>query len=259
VAPDEPSEPPGLIVVTGGDRTGKSAVVRAALPACHARGCDIAYIDFGPSTRLAWFAAIRRVHDDLRAWLPEHDDLMRHFAHVAETSRIAPYSDGAAQLRTFGDDLRFENENDVGDHRKKVIFRELRNLIRACAGDSRLLLVFDHLFTGLSDEAREDYILPRLVQPLLDEVPSNVVLVAVVPKNQTLALSLSGGVPDPVEVPDFEKPVFELLLREYVARTGLAGRLQLRQKLVVKTLADAKDTWEVKDLKTFGLAASAAR
>jgi hypothetical protein len=256
-APDGPRKPPRLLVVTGGDRTGKSAVVKGALPACHARGCDIAYVDFGPSTRLGWFAAVKRVYDDLRDWLPEHDAPMRHFADVAETCRTGPYHEGRpGPMRELGEELRFENEGDVGEHRKKVIFRELLHLVEACGTENKLLLVLDHLFTGLSDEARDDYLLPRLVQPLLDEEESNVVLVAVVPKNYQLSLSGPAAALEPVEVKAFEKPEFELLLREYVARTKPDAKLLPDQKLLVKTLAGMKQSWEVRDLTIYGAAAA---
>jgi hypothetical protein len=257
-ASPEGSEPPRLIVVTGGNRMGKSAVVKGALPVCHARGCDIAYVDFGGPKRLGWFAAVKQAHDDLHDWLPEYDDAIRQFAHLAETCRTGVYfKDDGSPRREFGDDLVFENEADLGDHRKTLIFRELCELIRSCAGENKLLLVLDNIFIGLSDEARDDYILPKLVQPLLDDVQSNVVLVTVMPQEQTLSLRNTGDRMAEVRVKGFEKSAYELLLREYVARSDiarseLAVRLPPERKARVKQLAKMTDTWDVKVLRKLG-------
>jgi hypothetical protein len=252
--PEEPGRPPRLIVVTGGDGTGKSAVVKGALPACHARGCDIAYVDFGPSTRLAWFSAVRRVHDHLLEWLPEHAEAIRRFEHCAESFRTAPYIDhDAPVLRTFTPGGSFENEADLGENRKRAIFRDLCRLVEDLASANKLLLVLDHLATGLTDEARDEYILPRMVQPLLDDTTSDVVVVAVVPKDYTLAVTVPGDAVA-VEVPAFEKPAFELLLREYLARRCPAGLLP-EQKQRVRLLAAFKESWDVADLNILGRAA----
>jgi hypothetical protein len=254
--PGAEASPPRLIVVTGDAHTGKSAVVKGALPACHARGCDIAYVDFGPSGRLGWFAAVKRVHDNLLEWIPEQEDRIAHFADVAERSRTGVYRDDPGRpLLGFSDDLRFENEGDVGDHRKKVIFRALRTLIKECSQENRLLLVLDHLFTGLSDEALQDYFLPNLVEPILQDAESRAILVAVVSNGETQLLNSPNVVRGQVAVPAFEKRYFELLLREYLARRGPVGPLRVSQKNLVKQLAQVKETWSVKDLKRFGMAA----
>ncbi len=256
--PDDPRNASRLIVVTGGDKTGKSAVVKAALPACHARGCDIAYVDFGPSSRLTWFAAVRRVHDDLRSWLPEHGAALDRFAHEAESLRTGPLvEENPLAPRGFGADLSFRNEEDTGDQRKGRIFEALRNLVGACAATNRLLLVLDHLATGLTDEARDQYLLPRLVQPLVDDVSTDLVVVTVVPDVDSLPLRDVSATATPVGMPEFEQRLFEVLLREYISRRlpDTSDLLDDDAKQFVRVLARRKEKWELRDLQAFGIAA----
>jgi hypothetical protein len=88
-------------------------------------------------------------------------------------------------------------------------------------------------------------------------VQSNVVLVTVMPQEQTLSLRNTGDRMAEVRVKGFEKSAYELLLREYVARSDiarseLAVRLPPERKARVKQLAKMTDTWDVKVLRKLG-------
>jgi len=193
------------------------------------------------------------VQDNLLEWLPEHRESLRVFEHCAESYRTGPDIDHAPKTPlAFRPGATFENEGDVGETRKKAIFRELCKLIEHCGADSKLVFVLDHLVTGLSDEARDDYILPRLVQPPLNATDSGVVVVAVLPKDYRLPLQVPGSPAALMEVPQrFEKSAFELLLREYLARNQ-SSIVPPEQKARVRTLAQMGQNWGVGDLVMLG-------
>lgn len=210
-----------VVVVTGPAEVGKSAVVRAALPACHVRGCDIAYVDFQGDRRLDWFRAVKRIHHHVEEWLPERTEALADFEHAVECLRQGP----AVTPRPAGGGRRLDRQApfvglaDSAEDRIDQIFQQVLALLRGCAGDRPLVLVLDHLTKGLSDEAREDHLLPRLVEPLAAGEIRQVTVVTVVESTEVLRGRIHPDLlAEAIEVRLFDRDRLTLLLHELYAR-----------------------------------------
>src|SRR5262249_5729414 len=153
---------------------------------------------------------------DLMEWLPERAEALADFEEAVDLLRqehdITGRPDHGEQR--LGHDAGSIMQSDGREDRIRHTFKRVMKLLRACVAHDPLVLVLDHLGTGLSDEARE-YVLAQLVEPLAKGAIPKLTLVTVVASMEILR----GQIPpkfleEPIELEPFDAKNIALLFHE---------------------------------------------
>ena len=218
--------PPGqsLFLVSGAEKVGKSAVLKAALLTCHLRGSKVVYVDLRPCGGESWLPVLRHIARQVSLWLPQAaDEPVRRFGHELAflKERRIPDEYGPASARS-DDGGDFDRSSEDFEDWIRRVFASFRVLLQATASQEPLLIALDHLHQIYDPDLRE-FLIPELLGPIARGAVANVHAVLVGEPGWLESLRVAApelSLPEPITVPMFRVGEIHRLGREYCARTN---------------------------------------
>jgi hypothetical protein len=219
---------PQLVLVTGKEQAGKSAVTLSAMMTLLLRGRDVVYVDFskvhGRVRPASWLMMLRQIRHAIWYWAPDLPEQPRQlFDH--ELWYLRRYRDPepwASDEMKCDDGEEFASEGDQYHETVERIFGSFRTMLRKVSAGRPLLVVLDGLSGGFLPDVQQ-WIVPHLLEPMVKLDCPSVAWVVVGTEQQ---LSVLGDRPPlsvakRVPVQQFKGAELPRLAREYFARENL--------------------------------------
>ncbi len=177
--PDSPA--PGLVVVSGPNNVGKSAMIKTTLMTLRLRGRHVAYLDFTKEVRsddrASWLVTLLLIRKAIWEWNKDDASMAarRLFDHnlyyLKQHQDPPPLSADASPQEPTADFPVAER-----DHEKYVtrIFAAFREMLSTAMDGAPLLVVLDNSRSRLSADDGQKWLSPLLLQPLAEGHVANV-------------------------------------------------------------------------------------
>jgi hypothetical protein len=217
----------GLVLVTGQEQVGKSAVVLSALLTLRLRGRNVVYVDLSPPhpKPASWLTVLRRIRDAIWYWVPEAaSEPRQRFDH--ELSFLKRYREPEQWTPESGmadDGEEFPSEGDQYHEWVERIFSRFHGMLQKAAADAPLLIVLDGLAGAFQPDITQ-WVAPKLLEPIGSSPRSCLSCVVVGTDRQLEDLTdtvreLAG---EPLRVDPFKFAELPRLAREFYAREDLS-------------------------------------
>jgi hypothetical protein len=238
----DPNETPlprsEVLVVTGAEKVGKSALTQCCLLTLYVRGHQVVYVDLGGEA-VNWIDALLLVNDAVATWLPAtasapcqrfRDDLPFLAAGVE------PSPDAVVPLFNQGFDPRTERAEEY----MNCIFSSFRTMLAAVAEEKPLILAVDRVTSATPLR----HVVDGVFRPIANGELGGVRVVAVDTKDKVDLMLRDQLRPfvTCVELSRFPRAHFERLVREYCALTGRDYEGPW-QDIAVAVAASGVDSW----------------
>lgn len=245
VDPRSGGDPRTLLVVTGEEGFGKSAMVLSALLTLRWRGRNVVYVDLAEvkarlGKRISWLTVLRTIRDELwEAWVPEAPpEPRRMFDHCLSFLKRHRDPDPWTPESAYGDDgEEFPSEGDDFESWIGRIFSAFLHMLDDAAGQEPLLVVLDSIGEVEPPDVTR-WLCPRLLQPVGEEAQwHNLRFVVIGTEEQLKPLTpeVRGLAGDPMEMGKFRPDEMVRLAREFSARGAFSlddARWELIDQLV---------------------------
>ncbi|GAA1012503.1 hypothetical protein Aple_006940 [Acrocarpospora pleiomorpha] len=238
------------LLVGGGEKTGKTSLVRSCVFTWHLRGCQAVYVDvqaINDGKNVSWLDILRELAGTLAECVPDRAAVpVRRFLHRLSYLRrgeLPPADLGEPDPGEVDpkDRRRWDPAHEGEPELRARLFTATRALLAEVAGGQRLVIALDHVAAALALELTA-FLVPGLLVPIAEgQVPGVRVIVA---EQTAITSGLLGDfarLAESLEVERFPQAQAIQIFREYGARVRRPYRDQWKR--IVEELSTLPGPW----------------